>query len=704
MLRTLRKIPKESRVMVVLSLTVLLQVLVLSVFGLSAVKGLAAEAERDRREICRRVLSRNLVEELQRRTREALGAARNPIAMLRVQSPLEDPVFGRALAQAAAPGHLVRHAFLVLADGSIHDGDRLPLALPATRSLPAGAGDRVSPFETLEREADAGGDPAALAQAVADLLGRTGPEFRPQGLLLLARLERRAGRPEEAIAAFDRICREEPATLLDGEYPPAPIGLEAARGRARLRLGLVAEGRAAPERLVEDILTLRWIVSLNRPLVSKARSEFEVAALADLRSRAGPLLPPAERDRADRGLALLDDREECLALLLGLAGREALEVAAGGRGEETLEKSLPGGTFVVRLLPVRDRAETVTGAVALVVDTARIIDSVLPEILASLPLPDGVAAAVLDASGRAVLPAGETLPGTSLAEARLGEGLPFFTAALFARDPRVGEREVSAARRLHYGTMALAIAGLLAAAWFAFRTVRAELKVARLKSDFLSNVTHELKTPLTSIRMFVETLTEGRVRDDEERAECLGVIARESERLSGLIQRVLDLSRLEARGGASLSRRDTDLSALAAETAEIFRRGAPGEGPSLTVRTGEGLPPFPVDPQAVRQLMLNLLTNAAKYGGKHIVLAVSQSRNAAVIEVSDDGIGIPVEQQGRIFEKFYRVDDRLSRDVEGSGIGLAYVREVARAHGGRVAVRSRQGEGSTFRVTLPGRR
>jgi signal transduction histidine kinase len=690
--------------MVVLSLTVLLQVFALSLFGLSAVKGLAAEAERERREICRRVLTRNLVEELRRRAREALGAARNPLALLRAQSPLEDPVFGRALAQAGAPGHLVRHAFLVLPDGSIHDQDRFPAALPSARSLPGGAGDRVSPFLALEREADAGNDPAALARAVADLLGSAGPEHRPPGLLLLARLERRAGRLPEAIAAFDRICREEPATLLHEEYPPAPIGLEAARGRARLRLGLVAGGAEAPERLVEDLLALRRILSLNRPFVPKARAEFEEGALADLRVRAAPLLPPGERTRADRELALLDDREACLGLLQSLAGREVLEVAAGRRGELTVEKSLPGETFVVRLLPVRDREGGATGAVALVVDTARILGEVLPEILASLPLPDGVAAAILDSSGRPVLPAGEPLPGSPLAEERLGEGLPFHTAALFARDPRAGEREVEAARRLHYGTMALAIAGLLAAAWFAYRTVRAELKVARLKSDFLSNVTHELKTPLTSIRMFVETLADDRVRDEEERKECLFVIARESERLSGLIQRVLDLSRLEARGGASLARRPTDLGALAAETAEIFRRGAPGEGPRLTVRAEDGLPPFPVDPDAVRQLMLNLLTNAAKYGGKHIVLSVSRARSAAVIEVSDDGIGIPAEQQGRIFEKFYRIDDSLSRDVEGSGIGLAYVREVARAHGGRVAVRSRRGEGSTFTVTLPSRR
>jgi two-component system phosphate regulon sensor histidine kinase PhoR len=249
--------------------------------------------------------------------------------------------------------------------------------------------------------------------------------------------------------------------------------------------------------------------------------------------------------------------------------------------------------------------------------------------------------------------------------------------------------------------MGLSIAGMLAAAWFLLRTVRREMRIAQMKSDFLSNVTHELKTPLTSIRMFVETLEEGRVKDEAERKEYLGVIAREAERLSGLIQRVLDLARFEGRRKDALSRRETDLGSLLRDTAEIFRRRLTGEEAELTVAVPENLPPAEIDPEAVREAVLNLLSNAVKYGGKSIRLSASAADGMVAIEVADDGIGISEEEQGRIFEKFYRSEDTLARRQEGSGLGLALVHEIVVAHGGRVRVTSRPGEGSAFVLSLP---
>ncbi len=703
MLRLFGKIPRESRVLGVLSLAVLLQVFVLAAFGLSAVKGQAAETERKTREICRRVLERNLAGELTRLFEEGLAAARNPIASLRVQSPLTDPLFARALHEASAPSRFVREAFLVLPGGAVWDADRNPLSLPEPPPVPAPAGDRASPFEAAEREADAGADPAALADSVAEILAQADPAWRPAGLMLLARLSRRAGRPEEALAAFDRLCREHPATLDRRERPPVPVGLEAARCRAALRLALLAEGRATPDRVVDDLLALRRLLTVNRGLAGRERAGFEAAAFEDLASRARPALPEDERARLDSGLLALARREKDLDLVLRHAGDELLALRPTAEPEQRVEKAVPSGTLTLSIVPLRDRAGAVAGAVGLLVDTPRLLADVLPGLVAGLPLPEGIAASVVDAAGRPAVAGGPPVRGEPVAEAHLAPALPLHTARLFATGAGVGLREAAAARRLIYGIMALSIAGLLAAAWFVTRTVRAEIRVARMKSDFLSNVTHELKTPLTSIRMFVETLQEGRVRDEEERREYLDVIGREAERLHGLIQRVLDLSRLESRGRAGITRQDTDLAALLSETADIFRRRAAGQGVDLAVEVPSDLPRFPLDPGAVQGLVLNLLTNAQKYGGKRIVLRASAGDGAARIEVRDDGIGIPEAEQGRIFEKFYRVNDTLARDVEGTGLGLAYVREVARAHGGRATVRSRPGEGSTFTVTLPGR-
>jgi signal transduction histidine kinase len=288
-----------------------------------------------------------------------------------------------------------------------------------------------------------------------------------------------------------------------------------------------------------------------------------------------------------------------------------------------------------------------------------------------------------------------------LAEGRLGEVLPFFRPVIFQRDPGFAERRTASARLLHYGVMALSISGILAAGWFVVRTVRRELKVAKMQSDFLSNVTHELKTPLTSIRMFVETLQDERVIDEGERRECLGVISREAERLTGLIQRVLDLARLERKRDAGIKRSPADLATLARESSEIFRLRMGDSEARLTVDVEDGLPPVSLDAGAMQELILNLLSNALKYGGREIRLAIGARDGLATVAVEDDGIGIAEEEQRRIFEKFYRADDTLAREVEGSGLGLALVREIARAHGGRVRVRSERGKGSRFTVTFP---
>jgi signal transduction histidine kinase len=197
-------------------------------------------------------------------------------------------------------------------------------------------------------------------------------------------------------------------------------------------------------------------------------------------------------------------------------------------------------------------------------------------------------------------------------------------------------------------------------------------------------------------------LEEGRTTDESERREYLGVISRETERLSGLIQRVHDLARFEGRKGHALRPRPVDVAGFISDTADVFRRRlTPGEA-EVTVEVPDDLPDHAIDPEALREVLLNLLSNALKYGGKVIRLAASSENGTLVIEVADDGIGIAEHEQGKIFEKFYRAEDHLAREVEGSGLGLALVREVARAHGGGVTVTSRPGEGSRFVVELPG--
>jgi signal transduction histidine kinase len=242
------------------------------------------------------------------------------------------------------------------------------------------------------------------------------------------------------------------------------------------------------------------------------------------------------------------------------------------------------------------------------------------------------------------------------------------------------------------------VAGLVAT----YRLVRRETEMARLKADFVANVSHDLKTPLSVIRMFGETLEMGRLPDEAARQEYYRVITRETERLTRLIDNVLDFSRIES-GRRTYVPVPTAVEPLVRETVEGFSVPLAQQGFKVEVQVAPDLPEVPLDADAVAQALANLVDNAIKYSAERKSLGVEAraAEGHLVLEVADEGIGIPREEQSRIFDKFYRVGRSETQGRRGSGVGLALVRHVAEAHGGRVTVESRPGEGSRFTLWLP---
>ncbi|MCZ6633824.1 MAG: ATP-binding protein [bacterium] len=242
--------------------------------------------------------------------------------------------------------------------------------------------------------------------------------------------------------------------------------------------------------------------------------------------------------------------------------------------------------------------------------------------------------------------------------------------------------------------------------WGGWR-VRQERQLSRLKTEFVSNVSHELKTPLTSIRMFVETLRLKRYRDESEAEECLKIMQQEIERLTRMVDRVLDLSRME-RGKKQFEFAEWDLTAVIQETTEVFERQMRGEEEACEVHTeiAPDLPLLMFDRDTIAEVLQNLLHNAVKYSQppRQVWVRLKQENGSAKLEVGDNGIGISKRDQKRIFDRFYRVDDTLTSEVQGSGLGLAMVKYIVEAHDGNVTLESQVGKGSQFTVHLPVRR
>ena len=234
-----------------------------------------------------------------------------------------------------------------------------------------------------------------------------------------------------------------------------------------------------------------------------------------------------------------------------------------------------------------------------------------------------------------------------------------------------------------------------------YRNVSKEMALARLKSDFVSNVSHELRTPLSLIRLYAETLELGRLTSPEKHQEYYCIIRKESERLTALINNILDFSRIEA-GRKEYDFRETDMRELVCNTLESYRYQIEQHGFTLEEKIGD-VPPLRVDREAMARSLVNLVNNALKYSQdrKYIGVKLYRENGSVKLEVIDHGIGIPVNEQHKIFEKFYRVGDPLVHNTKGSGLGLSLVQHIAQAHGGDVGVDSAPGAGSKFTITLP---
>ncbi|MFC5735283.1 two-component system histidine kinase PnpS [Cytobacillus gottheilii] len=227
-------------------------------------------------------------------------------------------------------------------------------------------------------------------------------------------------------------------------------------------------------------------------------------------------------------------------------------------------------------------------------------------------------------------------------------------------------------------------------------------KLEQMRKDFVANVSHELKTPITSIKGFSETLLDGAMEDKQALTDFLKIILQESDRLQSLIQDLLDLSKIEQQG-FSLSKEIFDIQVMMKEVLAIMHGKLEEKDISLFFERQEAAVLMEGDPSRLKQVIINLLSNAISYTpqGGRVSLSVSEGPKKVHVKVQDTGIGIDQEEIPRIFERFYRVDKARSRNSGGTGLGLAIVKHIVEAHKGKISVTSDVGEGTAFHIELP---
>ena len=252
----------------------------------------------------------------------------------------------------------------------------------------------------------------------------------------------------------------------------------------------------------------------------------------------------------------------------------------------------------------------------------------------------------------------------------------------------------------------LAIATLLVAMWYLIRLTRREIALAEMKSNFVADVSHELKTPLATIQLFAETLQSGRVTSEEKRREYCAIITRETTRLNNLIENILDFARIDA-GRKAYTLEPADIRKVIQNTYDSFVPQLEHNQFEHHLRMDDSLPPMDIDRTGISQVLLNLMSNAVKYSRDDRYLAVEVTNDTqrgcrgVLISVHDHGIGIRPEDRAHLFEGFFRAADDRVRERGGTGLGLALVRHIVDAHHGSLHAESRLVKGTTFRVFLP---
>jgi len=243
---------------------------------------------------------------------------------------------------------------------------------------------------------------------------------------------------------------------------------------------------------------------------------------------------------------------------------------------------------------------------------------------------------------------------------------------------------------------------LFAGGWFIFINIRKEVRLAQLKSDFVSNVSHELRTPLSLIRMYAETLEMGRVADDNKKMDYYRNISQESERLTHLINNILNFSRMES-GKKDYHFENIDINNLVKDIFNIYKDHVTGNGFNYSLDYFEGELRLSADKTALSEALINLIDNAIKYSldEKHIAIRTGKQKGKIFIEVEDHGMGIDDANHKKVFENFFRETTGHVHNTKGSGLGLSLVKHIVEAHKGEIKLKSSPGKGSSFKLVFP---
>jgi len=707
MLENLRiALRKQKKLILIFFLTIFLPALTLSVFGVRAIRNerfrLAKQEENEGRRAARFIMAhvQSKLEDLNRALDEM---ARDPAfigkdyAAIRERAEKRfstDPLIGQAVLLYRNEEPLFP-LLLVLPDQKPADSRKNADASLAARIRKAEA------LEFVEKNFRAA---AALHRELHTTA--SGRNLKAEMLTGQARCLQKGGDYGEAARLYARVASEYSDCLTP----------------SRLPLGILARLQSIEcfKRTGDFQQAVKHGLELFRELLKKpsALSEDQFKTYLSLAGEALDSLLAGEKsgqdseeirkEYADLKRLQADRVKEWSAA--GLIRKEIIPELAGTLSQSGGYSSKPyrssknvGGTDLLLLaawIPDGDGREA-AGMLGVQISGEYLVESVLPEALGNAQLREGAEVIFTDLAGRPLSGKRNISTGLPLVTEYFEDNFPPWKIELF-QAPAKGLEILDLRRNFYFWTILTLIVVLAFGAFLIVRTIGHELEILKIKSDFVSSVSHEFKTPLTSIRALMERLVDGKVRDGAKMDQYFSIIAQDTDKLTRLVNNLLDFSKIEE-GKKKYDFTDTDIVRIATEHVQGFKDEQALGGPDIRLEIAGEIPNIRADADALSRALANLLSNAVKFtpAGKTIRVGLSSNTGSVILEVEDEGIGIHPDEVGKVFEKFFQGRNALAKSTRGTGLGLTLVKHVVEAHGGRILVESRLGLGSKFSLIFP---
>jgi signal transduction histidine kinase len=641
-----------NRLLAIFCLTILLPGLVLAVFGVHALwqeRRFASQQVRDRLDLAAEIAARELeraispwqtvVEQLGRG--HAVDLTHLPDHL---RAPFEDP--GTAAIVVAAERALWPRTQM------LHrlDGDQ-----PVARRTP--------PVLAAAEAAELSGDHLRAERLYRHALTAADAGTRPLVLHRVARTLRKAGRRADALVTYRELLTS-----------TAPIGALPADLIARYEICSLLAEEDAPDLANSALDFYRNLVAGHWTL---ERSRYAFYATSS-------------REWARRDAVASDE----LAHWTAVEDRKAQLLKVATLLLDTTPSQLPGAQDGYVII------QSHGGPAVMLLSRRWVETDLLPQQLGTA-LTDVLHIEVSGRSGEVLFASGTPPAGGAVAPRGADAPALLWRLRVWPRDPAAFSADLARRQTLYLIMLSLVVTLLAFGTYLTSRVVKRELEIARLKSDFVSTVSHEFRSPLTGIRQLGELLMRGRVTSEEKRQQYYERITSESDRLSRLVENLLDFARMEE-GRKDYRFEPLDTATWLQALVQDARAQHAGDGTQIVATIPSSLPPLVADPSALASALHNLIDNAIKYSpGRDTIWVDAEAADRQVtIRVRDAGLGITEDERRHMFEKFYRGRGEITRQVKGAGLGLSLVHHIVTAHGGTVACEGRPGEGTTFSIHL----